>query len=65
MSQDPISNKFIPQLKSLPKNKKTAFAKAWAVAVIRTGFKPVTYCLEGNCSIQLSYRTFEMGPQIN
>ena len=26
--------------------------------VIRTGFKPVTYCLEGSCSIQLSYRTF-------
>jgi hypothetical protein len=25
--------------------------------VIRTGFKPVTYCLEGSCSIQLSYRT--------
>jgi hypothetical protein len=25
--------------------------------VIRIGLKPMTYCLEGNCSIQLSYRT--------
>ncbi len=25
--------------------------------VIRIGLKPMTYCLEGSCSIQLSYRT--------
>ena len=25
--------------------------------VIRLGFEPRTYCLEGSCSIQLSYRT--------
>jgi hypothetical protein len=25
--------------------------------VIRSGFEPETYCLEGSCSIQLSYRT--------
>ena len=25
--------------------------------VIRIGFEPMTYCLEGSCSIQLSYRT--------
>ena len=24
--------------------------------VTRIGFKPMTYCLEGSCSIQLSYR---------
>ena len=24
--------------------------------VIRIGFEPMTYCLEGSCSIQLSYR---------
>ena len=25
--------------------------------VIPIGFEPMTYCLEGSCSIQLSYRT--------
>ena len=24
--------------------------------MIRIGFEPMTYCLEGSCSIQLSYR---------
>ncbi len=28
-----------------------------AASVIRLGFEPRTYCLEGSCSIQLSYRT--------
>ncbi len=27
--------------------------------VIATGFEPVTVCLEGRCSIQLSYATIE------
>ncbi len=30
--------------------------KPLLVAVTRIGFKPMTYCLEGSCSIQLSYR---------
>ena len=31
--------------------------------VIATGFEPVTVCLEGRCSIQLSYATFLSGWQ--
>ncbi len=27
------------------------------VSVIRIGFEPMACCLEGSCSIQLSYRT--------
>jgi hypothetical protein len=27
----------------------------FSVRVIPTGFEPVAYCLEGSCSIQLSY----------
>ena len=32
----------------------------WALFVIRSGFEPETYCLEGSCSIQLSYRTMTL-----
>ena len=27
------------------------------LSVIRMGLEPMTYCLEGSCSIQLSYQT--------
>ena len=33
--------------------------------VTRTGLKPVTYCLEGSCSIQLSYRAKKNGSKDN
>jgi hypothetical protein len=33
--------------------------------VIRIGFEPMTYCLEGSCSIQLSYRTKIMFTEYN
>ncbi len=37
------------------------FTQKWRILnapfVIRIGFEPMTYCLEGSCSIQLSYRT--------
>jgi hypothetical protein len=32
--------------------------------VIRIGFEPMAYCLEGSCSIQLSYRTVFRGCKI-
>ena len=37
-------------------NKKTFFFKK-VLFVIPEGFEPSTYCLEGSCSIQLSYGT--------
>ena len=40
----------------LPKAKKS-LPVGGRLPVIRIGFKPMTYCLEGSCSIQLSYRT--------
>ena len=46
------ANKF-----ATPPNKKALTIKIVRVFVIRIGFEPMTYCLEGSCSIQLSYRT--------
>ncbi len=37
--------------------KKTCETQVLVISVIRSGFEPETYCLEGSCSIQLSYRT--------
>ncbi len=35
------------------------FLKSYVIVVIPIGFEPMTYCLEGSCSIQLSYGTIE------
>jgi hypothetical protein len=39
------------------KNRKADGVVDFSNQVIRIGFEPMTYCLEGSCSIQLSYRT--------
>ena len=40
--------------------------RAWhPKLVIPAGFEPATYCLEGNCSIQLSYGTVDFKVKIN
>jgi hypothetical protein len=39
------------------KNEKCPENSGHSNVVIRIGFEPMTYCLEGSCSIQLSYRT--------
>ena len=39
------------------KNRNRTLVSSCWVMVIRLGLEPKTYCLEGSCSIQLSYRT--------
>ena len=47
---------FLSNFYKFSKNKKTFFFKK-VYQVIPEGFEPSTYCLEGSCSIQLSYGT--------
>ena len=47
---------FLSNFYKFSKNKKTFFFKK-VHQVIPEGFEPSTYCLEGSCSIQLSYGT--------
>ena len=42
------------------KIKKPASKMKWALFVIRSGFEPETFALEGRCSIQLSQRTNQL-----
>ena len=41
------------QYKKYNKTKKPSFSRRFSVT--QSGFEPETYCLEGSCSIQLSY----------
>ena len=41
----------------IEKGSKNLFFKTLLYWVIPIGFEPMTYCLEGSCSIQLSYGT--------
>ena len=36
-----------------------------SLKVIPAGFEPATYCLEGSCSIQLSYETLDYAQRIH
>ena len=50
-------------LPSKLKKKTPVTTEVFYVSVIETGFEPVTVCLEGRCSIQLSYSTNMSGWQ--
>ena len=50
---------------SIVENKKSKAFALLCFAVIPLGLEPKTYCLEGSCSIQLSYGTIKSGCKIN
>ena len=58
--------KFLPALRAENTPNKKTLKQAWRffllgyLFVIATGFEPVTVCLEGRCSIQLSYATLAL-----
>ena len=54
------SNRF----SSCPNNKKDP-TEVESFFVIEPGFEPATVCLEGRCSIQLSYSTIKRGGQVS
>ena len=43
--------------------KETTLVFRLLIVVIREGLEPSAYCLEGSCSIQLSYRTIRFVAQ--
>ncbi len=51
---NPLTNEFVADS---PNKKAPLLRGFYHSSVIATGFEPVTVCLEGRCSIQLSYAT--------
>ena len=63
ISRRPIDD--IPLIRAGHKKSPLVSLSGEIVMVIPLGLEPKTYCLEGSCSIQLSYGTIQIGCKIS